>query len=58
MLVGAGSQAVALEAIVFSARHVESPFFKAENVRLTLRPRDSGRAALEMRATRVMFSGP
>ena len=58
MLIGAGSQAVALEAIVFSARHIESPLFKAENVTVTMRPRDSGRAALEMRAARVMFSGP
>lgn len=58
MLMGAGSQAVALEAIVFSARHIESPLFKAENVTVTLRPRDSGRAAVEMRAARVMFSGP
>ena len=58
MLIGAGSQAAALEAIVFSARHVESPLFKAENVTVTLRPRDSGRAAVEMRAARVMFSGP
>ncbi len=58
MLVGAGSQAVALEAIVFSARHIESPFFKAENVLVTLQPRASGRAALEVRAARVMFSGP
>jgi hypothetical protein len=57
-LVVAGSQAVALETIVFSARQVESPLFKADGVLVTLRPRDSGRAALEMRAARVMFSGP
>lgn len=58
LLCCAGSQAAALEAIVFSARQVESPLFKAANVTITLRPGDNGRAALAVRAARVMFSGP
>lgn len=58
MLVCAGSQAAALEAIVFSARYIESPLFKAERVMVALRPGDNGRATLEMRAARVMFPGP
>ncbi len=48
----------AVDTIIFSASRVESPLFKADRAQVRISPGEQGKAALEVRAARIMFPGP